>query len=447
MTLDLAELAGAAGVAQGIPSRLVSGFSSDTRTIQAGDLFFAIRGAAYDGHDYVAQAFERGASAAVVERDVEARGLILRVSNTIAALQAMACWARRRWGGGQVVGVTGSAGKTTTKEAIAHLLATAFSVGKNEGNLNNHIGLPLSVLRLPSEAKVAVIELGMNHAGEIRELARVAAPDVGVVSNVGYAHIENFDSIDGIARAKRELIESLPASGVAVLNADDPRVLAFREVHPGRAILFGLGAQAELRAERVAYRGGGSRFEVCGTCFETSLPGRHGVLNVLAALAVARHFSLAFERLTGAVRELRPPKMRGEKYCHAGITIFNDCYNANPEAVRSMLDVLRATPARRRIAVLGEMLELGRWGPDLHRDLGRYAAGGGIDVVIGVRGAAAWLVQEARNAGLPPGSAHFFDDPVEAGEFVRQMAREGDVVLFKGSRGTRVEKALERLLS
>lgn len=446
MNLALETVAAAVCAEPVSASGLVTGWSVDSRNIVTGDLFFALRGPKHDGHDYVHGALERGAVAAVVERTVNGAGRLLEVPDTLAALKQLAAWVRREWGG-QVIAVTGSAGKTTTKDAIAHLLASEMKVGKTAGNFNNHVGLPLSILRLPEECAVAVLEIAMNRAGEIRELAAIARPDVGVVTNVGYAHMEHFDSIDQIALAKRELIESLPAFGIAVLNADDPRVSRFKDIHRGRSVLFGVSDTAEVRAEDVEFRPDVTRFRVGEVAFETSLLGRHGLSNILAALAVARVVGIRLERLRDPVRAFAAGKMRGERLEHAGITIWNDCYNSNPEALRAMLDVLKATPAPRRIAVLGEMLELGRSAESLHRDAGRYVAEGGIEVLIGIRGAARDMVDEAVRAGMSDGAAFFFEHPAEAGEFVRQLVRPGDAVLFKGSRGVQVERALERLLT
>src|SRR5579864_878147 len=240
MRFPLREVADALGLAAGVDT-VVTGWSVDSRTLQAGDLFFALRGPNHDGHAYVAEVLRKGAAAVVVDHEVDAaraEASVLRVGDSLAALQSLAAWARRGWGG-DVVGVTGSAGKTTTKDLIAEMLAVEMKTAKTEGNLNNQVGLPLSLLRLDEAARVAVIEMGMNHAGEIRDLAAIARPDVGVVTNVGFAHIENFDSVEGIAAAKRELIESLPEDGTAVLNADDPRVAAFGRIHSGRTILYG----------------------------------------------------------------------------------------------------------------------------------------------------------------------------------------------------------------
>ena len=445
MTLDLSEVARAMGSAAQPPPIPVSGWSVDSRTIQPGELFFALRGPNHDGHGFVAEVFQKGAVGAVIDQPVNSAGLKLPVANTLAALQALAAQARLHFSG-EVVTVTGSAGKTTTKEAIAQMLAVDLPVGKTAGNLNNHVGLPLSVLRLPEDARVAVLEIGMNHAGEIRRLAGIARPTVGVVTNVGYAHAEYFDSLEELALAKRELIEALPPQGVAVLNADDPLVARFREVHPGSTLTFGLSPAADIHPQDLDYHPDGTRFRVGAVGFETRLVGRHELLNILAGFAVARVFSIPPERLQEAVRALLPGRMRGERWLHRGITIVDDCYNSNPEAVRSMLDVLRATPARRRFAVLGEMLELGRWSEPLHRDVGRYVVECGIDVLVGIRGAARHMADQAVRSGLPASAAFFFEDPAEGGAFLRNLPQQGDAVLFKGSRAVCLERALERFL-
>jgi UDP-N-acetylmuramoyl-tripeptide--D-alanyl-D-alanine ligase len=445
MTLDLQEVARAMRAAGNPPPVKVTGWSVDTRTQNPGDLYFALRGPNHDGHDFAASAAARGAAGVVVERTTGAPNELL-VSDTLKALQELAAWARAKWGG-TVVGVTGSAGKTTTKDAIAHLLAVELPVGKTSGNFNNHVGMPLSILSLADGCRAAVLEIGMNHPGEIRSLAAIARPDVGVVTNVGYAHAEYCDSIEGVAAAKRELIEALPRSGVAVLNADDPRVLAFRDAHPGRSVTFGFSECAEVRAETAEYGADGACFRALGVDFETELPGRHAVMNLLAAIAVAGVFGVAPERLREPVRTFAAGTMRGQRSQHDGVVVWNDCYNSNPEAAQSMIDVLRQTPAARHIAVLGEMLELGRAAEELHRQVGRYAAEHGVDWLIGIRGYARSMVEAAVAAGLPRGRAHFFEDPAEAGEFARRTARPGDAVLFKGSRGVRVERAMERFLA
>ncbi|HEV1285555.1 MAG TPA: UDP-N-acetylmuramoyl-tripeptide--D-alanyl-D-alanine ligase, partial [Bryobacteraceae bacterium] len=274
MEIELREVARMLGLSIGT-EKIVTGWSIDSRTIEPGDLFFALRGPNHDGHEHVNAALEKGAVAVVVDRDVEARGPVLRVEDSLDALQQVAKAARRTWAG-SVVGVTGSAGKTTTKDVIAEMLATEMKTAKTVGNLNNHVGVPLSLLRLDENARIAVIEMGMNHAGEIRHLAEIAKPDVGVVTNVGYAHMEAFESIEEIAAAKRELIDALPESGTAVLNADDPRVAAMAGGKK-KVVLYGLAAEAHIRAEDVEESAEGLKFRVGKTHFSTALYGRHSV--------------------------------------------------------------------------------------------------------------------------------------------------------------------------
>jgi UDP-N-acetylmuramoyl-tripeptide--D-alanyl-D-alanine ligase len=443
MEFKLTDLAQALGLTAESQA-LVTGWSIDSRSIAPGDLFFALRGPNHDGNAYVDEVLRKGAVAAVANDPKP--GTVLVVRDTLAALQSTAKWALKLWGG-EVIAVTGSAGKTSTKDVIASLIGAVMPVGKTIGNLNNHVGVPLSILRLPWPAHVAVLEMGMNHAGEIRNLCKIAKPRIGVVTNVGHAHMEAFDSIEGVAAAKRELIESLPFDGVAVLNADDPLVSCFRESHPGRTVTFGFSPGAEVRGEQVELTKCGVRFTVGGTQFQSALIGRHSVLNILAGLAVASLYGIRPAELTEAVKELAAPSMRGQRLVQDGVTILNDCYNSNPDAARVMIDVLRETPAQRRIAVLGEMLELGRWSEALHRDVGSYVARSGIDVLVGIRGEACHLVDAARQSGLAVDAAFFFADAASAGEHLRTIARPGDVILWKGSRGAHVELALERFLA
>jgi UDP-N-acetylmuramoyl-tripeptide--D-alanyl-D-alanine ligase len=443
MEFKVADVAQALGLSMESQA-LVTGWSIDSRTVAPGDLFFALRGPNHDGNAYVEDVLRRGAVAAVANEI--SPGPVLVVSDALVALRTTAIWALQRWGG-EVIGVTGSAGKTSTKDVIADLLGSAMPVGKTIGNFNNNIGVPLSILRLPWLARTAVLEMGMNHAGEIRDLSAIAKPRIGVVTNVGHAHVENFDSIEGVAAAKRELIESLPQDGVAVLNADDPLVSKFGAAHAGRTITFGLSPGADIRAEQVKIDESGISFNVAGTQFESALLGRHSVLNILAGIAVASIYGIQPSHLTEAVKNLAAPSMRGQRLVRDGVTILNDCYNSNPDAARVMIDVLRETPAKRRIAVLGEMLELGHWSESLHRDVGSYVAQSGIDVLVGIRGEACHLVDAARRSGLAVDAAFFFPDAVAAGEHLRRIAMPGDVILIKGSRGTHVEHALERFLA
>jgi UDP-N-acetylmuramoyl-tripeptide--D-alanyl-D-alanine ligase len=449
MKLTLAKIAEFVSAAGEFPREEVAqAYSIDSRTIGPGQLFFAVKGERLDGHDYVVAALEKGAVAAVVRKDQIDRypdkTRLLAVGDTLTALQTLATAVRKLWGK-PLVGVTGSAGKTTTKEAIAHVLASRFRVLKSEGNFNNHFGLPLMLLKLQPEHEVAVIEMGMSHAGEIRALGKIAQPEIGVVTNVAPVHLEFFDSIAGIARAKYELIESLPASGTAVLNADDEFVSQFGRGFKGKVITYGTTATADIRPENVVTRGAeGSEFDVVigGIREHARLPlvGEHNILNALAAVAVGLARGLKPAEAVGALATLVPPDKRGQVVQVGNITVINDCYNSNPKALRAMVDALAAMKAGRRIVVAGEMLELGSTGEEMHRAAGQHAAEKKIDVFIGVRGLAEKMVDAARQMGM---KAEFVATPEEAGEWLSRETRDDDVVLLKASRGVKLEKALE----
>jgi UDP-N-acetylmuramoyl-tripeptide--D-alanyl-D-alanine ligase len=447
--LTLAKIAEFVSAAGEFPREEVAqAYSIDSRTIGPGQLFFAVKGERLDGHDFVGAALEQGAAAAVVRKDqlnhYPDKSRLLAVDDTLVALQTLATAVRKVWGK-PLVGVTGSAGKTTTKEAIAHVLGARFRVLKSEGNFNNHFGLPLMLLKLEPEHDVAVIEMGMSHAGEIRALAKIAQPEIGVVTNVAPVHLEFFDSVAGIARAKYELIESLPAGGTAVLNADDEYVSQFGRDFKGKVITYGTRATADIRAENVQTRGAeGSEFDVvmAGHREHARLPlvGEHNILNALAAVAVGLVHGLKPSEAVGALATLAPPDKRGQVVQLGNIAVINDCYNSNPKALHAMVDALAAMKAARQIVVAGEMLELGPAAAEMHRAAGRHIAEKKIDVLLGVRGLAKDMVDSARQAGM---TAEFAATPEAAGEWLARETRDGDVVLLKASRGVKLEKALE----
>ena len=423
-------------------------YSIDSRTVAPGQLFFAVKGERLDGHDFVVAALETGAMAAVVRRDqfdrYPIKSRLLAVDDTLVALQTLAMAVRKLWGK-PLIGVTGSAGKTTTKEAIAHVLSARFHVLKSEGNFNNHFGLPLMLLKLEPEHDVAVIEMGMSHAGEIRALATIAQPEIGVVTNVAPVHLEFFDSIAGIARAKYELIESLPAGGTAVLNADDEYVSQFGRDFKGKVVLYGTRTTADVRAEKIQPRGAeGSEFDVViGSLrapVKLPLVGEHNILNALAAIAVGLERGMKLSEAVSALATVAPPDKRGQVLQLGNITVINDCYNSNPKALSAMVDALATMPAKRRIVVAGEMLELGPAGEELHRQAGQHIAEKKIDVLLGVRGLALAMIESAKSAGL---RAEYVATPEEAGHWLAREARDGDVVLLKASRGVKLENALE----
>ncbi len=353
---------------------------------------------------------------------------------------------RRLWGK-PLIGVTGSAGKTTTKETIAHVLATRHKVLKSQGNLNNHFGMPLQLLKLEPEHEIAVIEMGMSHAGEITALAKLAQPDCGVVTMVAPVHLEFFESIAGIARAKYELIESLHAGGIAVLNGDDEYVSQFGRDFHGHVVMFGRHTSADVSAQNIESRGPeGSAFDIVadGQRAHAVLPllGEHNIYNALAGVAVGLQYGISLDEAAASLATLSAGDKRGEILKISGATIINDCYNSNPKALDSMVRSLANMPADRRIVIAGEMLELGPAGEEMHRAAGRHMAESGIDLVIGVRGLAQAIVDGAREGGVP---AKFVKTPEEAGEWLKRELKPGDVVLLKASRGVRLERALETL--
>ncbi len=433
MNLTLSKIAAFVSATSRAPSEdVVQGYSIDSRTVGPGQLFFAVKGERLDGHDFVEQAL------------YPKKAWLLAVDDTLVALQTLATAVRKLWGK-PLIAVTGSAGKTTTKEAIAHVLSGRFRVLKSEGNFNNHFGLPLMLLKLEPEYDVAVIEMGMSHAGEVRALARIAQPEIGVVTNVAPVHLEFFDSLAGIAGAKYELIESLPASGVAVLNADDDYVSQFGRGFKGKVVMYGTRATADVRAEKIQSKGReGVEFDVVidGVREHASLPlvGEHNVLNALAAVAVGLERGMKPSEAVGALATLVPAEKRGQVLQVGNITVINDCYNSNPKALEAMVDALAAMAGKRRIAVAGEMLELGAAGETMHRQAGQHIAEKKIDVLLGVRGLAEAMVSAAKQAGM---RAEFVVASEEAGEWLAREAQDGDVVLLKASRRVKLEKALE----
>jgi UDP-N-acetylmuramoyl-tripeptide--D-alanyl-D-alanine ligase len=460
--LSLAEIAIGCGArletpasVSGAGALIAQGYSIDSRTVAAGELFFAVRGERLDGHDFIAPALERGAVAAVVSLarvatlpDAVLAAPMLIVEDPLQALQALAGHVRRHWGG-RVVGVTGSAGKTSTKDAVAAALGARLNVLKSLGNLNNGFGLPLQLLRLEPEHEYAVIEMGMNHAGEIAQLARIAGPDWGVITNVGMAHAENFpDGQSGIARAKYELVEALPASGVAFLNCDDRYVGQFGRDFPGKVVYFGAGPCADPQITAIREEQS-LEIEMLseGHVIELRLPllGRHNASNAVAALAVAREAGVPTADAIKALESLTAGDKRGQVLTWRGAIIINDSYNSNPEALQSMIQALAARPAGRRILVAGEMLELGEFAPALHADCGRAAALAGIDVVIGVRGNAQHIVLAATEAGVAGLTALFLPGAEAAGLWLKENLKAGDVALIKGSRGVHLERAIAAL--
>ncbi|HET9358492.1 MAG TPA: UDP-N-acetylmuramoyl-tripeptide--D-alanyl-D-alanine ligase [Vicinamibacterales bacterium] len=455
ITLDWVASAVGATSRAGAGGAVVGDVVTDSRTLKPGDLFVALRGPRFDGHAFAAEVLERGAVGVIVERGRAAGDAhAIEVEDTLAALQGLA-HAVRKAVGTRVIAITGSAGKTTTKEAIAAVLATRYRVVKNKGNLNNHIGLPLSLMQLRTAPDVAVMELGMNHAGEISRLVAIAEPEVRVWTNVGDAHLGFFESADAIADAKAEILEGATADAVLVSNADDARVAARAGRFPGRTITFGESPGATVRALSTRLHGvQGVSADVAtpaGTrSLATPLLGRGNMWNVLAATAVGLEFGLDLDAIAAEVARLQPADRRGVvRHLRDGITLVDDSYNSSPSALARALDVVAyEAHARRAVGVLGEMLELGEHARVLHEASGRAAAAAGLRRLFVVGGAAARAMADAAVAeGMPASAVSYFERSTEAAPAVVAAVEAGDLVLVKGSRGTRTDVIADQLVT
>jgi UDP-N-acetylmuramoyl-tripeptide--D-alanyl-D-alanine ligase len=441
-------------IVAGDPKRTFAGVSIDTRTMAAGALYIGIRGERFDGALFAQTAIAAGAAGVMVPRAhavMAAGAVVIEVDDTTVALQALG-HAVRRESGATVVAITGSAGKTTTKEITAEFLGVRYRVLRNRGNFNNHIGLPLSLIALRELPEIAVVELGMNHAGEISTLVRIAEPDVRVWTNVGEAHLGFFPSLDAIADAKAEILESAAPSTLLIANADDPRITARIGAFRGRIVTFGIDRDADVRAHDVVDRGvDGTSARVSARTgavdIATPLVGRTNLANILAATAVAEEFGIPLPEVASRAARLRPAAHRGDIVrLSSGITLIDDSYNANPTATKKALDLLASAHAPRRIAILGEMLELGDHSLTLHESVGRAAAHAAIDLLFAVGGAPARAMADAAlAAGTAPGRVRYFATSEEAAAAAVTLVAPGDLVLVKGSRGVKTDLVVDRL--
>lgn len=473
---DLAALAGVANLAE-LSAELRAtepvGYSIDSRTVQPGELFFAIKGEVFDGHDFVLTAFEKGAVGVVLHRPVdgltnEQSARCLYVEETLAAMQNVAHDLLAKWGR-PIVGITGSMGKTTGKDLTALVLSGLGRIYASVGNLNNGYGLPLAVLKMVSHGErmenfdYAVLEMGMSTKGEIARLCEIAPPHVVAVLNVAPVHIENFaDGIDGVRNAKAEIVHGLRPGGLAVLNVDDPLVAGMAEIvlagrgeHAGsQVVYFGRNEAAHVAALDVVNHGlFGTEFTLATLRGEARvtlpLAGEHYIYNALAAAAIGLHFGVTPATIAEKLGQAKPAKHRGEILRFKdGFTVVDDAYNSNPKALNEVVRLLSQVPdAGRRIVLAGEMLELGEHSVQLHAGSGAAVAACGIDLLGGVRGAAAELLRGAREAGMAESATVFLEDSDAAGHWLVENIRPGDVVVVKGSRGVRMEKAVEAALA
>ncbi|MCM8812228.1 MAG: UDP-N-acetylmuramoyl-tripeptide--D-alanyl-D-alanine ligase [Candidatus Omnitrophica bacterium] len=425
------------------------GVSIDTRTIRPRELYVAIHGKRLDGHDFLQEAFSKGAAGAVVDRwpvkgfTVPGGVEIWQVQDTLAALGNLAAFHRRRFDV-PVIAVTGSAGKTTTKGMLAHILSQRLRVLATEGTQNNLIGVPLNLLKLRAEHQAVVLELGTNQWGEIRSLTRIAKPTIGVVTNIGYAHLETFGDLHGVLKAKGELWETMKPTASLVLNAEDPLLLEAGVRLSHRLIWFGNHADSAVRAEKVQLTAAGSVSFINGVWrMHLPVPGRHNLMNALAALAAAQATGIPLEQAAGRLESFQPVPGRVSLTQQGGFLVIDDSYNANPTSLRAALEVFRQTVCTgRRIAVIGDMLELGRQAESFHQQAGVWVKEADADFLMTVGSLSRHTAAAARSAGMPTERVISFDDVEQAKEFLEELIRPGDALLVKGSRAMRMERIL-----
>ena len=424
----------------------VVGVSTDSRTVRPGDLFFAIRGDNFDGHEYVEDAFAKGACAAVMSDDTARSGPALVVDDTVDALLRLAAWYRNRFDI-PVVAVTGSNGKTTTKDMAAAVLSTKFRTARTRGNYNNHIGVPLTLFEIQGEHEVAVVEMGMNHPGEIARLAAAARPSVGVITNVAEAHIETMHDIDTIAQAKAELLDALPSHGTSVLNWDDQRVRALRGRGPAGVVTFGLSTDADVRAVDIDAGVEAVSFELADDGHVTlPVAGHHNVMNALAAIAVGRVMGVPDADAARGLSSFEASPMRMSFERLGSRVVLNDAYNCNPGSLGAALEVLvDAAGEGTSAAVIGDMLELGSISTRAHREAGARAAELGVDWLLLFGTEVVALREGALDAGMPASRVRIFESKTALVDTLRKELDESAVLLVKGSRGMRMEEVVELL--
>lgn len=429
----------------------VSGISTDSRKTVEGDLFIPLKGENFDGHDFIESAFRHKAAAALTQDysvHFPGKTLIL-VENTLEALQELAAYYRSRFAI-PFIGITGSVGKTSTKEMVACVLEEKYNVLKNEGNLNNEIGVPLTIFRLDAGHKAVVVEMGMSGFGEISTLTAIVRPKVGIITNIGISHIEKLGSRQNILKAKLEILEGLQPDGLVVLNGDDELLNAVKELLQQRTVTYGLEKGADYFAQNIDLRGEkGTDFDVTvegrNYTIHIPVPGIHNVYNALAAIAVGRELGVPPEAAAAGISRFSPGKMRLNIIKANGMKIINDAYNASPQSVKAALGVLEEVEADRRIAVLGDMLELGKWSVQAHMETGAQAAGITPDYIVTVGKEALNIAEGAIRAGFDPEKVASFQSNKEALEYLKFILRQGDAVLVKGSRAMKMEELVNSL--
>lgn len=429
---DIADWSGARMIGVKYQKKLITDICTDSRKVTPGCLFVALKGEKFDGHTFLQQALDHGAAAVMGEIDFEGRPY-LQVKNTAQALLDLASGYRKCFDVA-IVAITGSVGKTTTKEMVASVCGQKYCCLKTQGNYNNEIGVPLTLFQLEDRHEIAVIEMGMNHFGELSRLTRAAAPNGAVINNIGMSHIENLGSREGILRAKLEILEGLRPGGIAFLNGDDAYL---NQVKTNCAtVWYGCGEGCQVRAQDI--QANGSLFSFM--CQElprrvtVPVPGRHNIYNALAAIAVGLAYEVPGEQIVQGIEQSHSIGMRMKTEQHGGITVILDCYNANPDSMRAAISVLKEAKGKRKIALLGDMLELGDYSQQAHFEVGTFASG--LDGLLTVGNEAEQICQGANNVKI---KKHFTKND-EVCHFLASCLQEGDTVLIKGSRGMKMEE-------
>ncbi len=423
----------------------ISGVAIDSRKVEKGNLFVAIAGENTDGHNYINMAFEKGAAAVLSEReDIAADGVVIKVDSTVEAIGKIANAYKAKYNL-PTVGVTGSVGKTGTKDMIASVLSKLGSCHKTAGNFNNELGLPLTVFGLSDEHKSCVLEMGMSEFGEIHHLVDIARPDVAVISNVGMSHIENLGSREGILKAKMEITDFFGQDNLLIINADNDMLATVSKDKPYKTVTFGIENAADYRAENIEDLGfSGVRFEAVTPKdrfdVKLSVLGLHNVYNALSAIAVGEHYDIPSKDISDALSDFQPTAMRLTVENLDGVTLINDCYNASPDSIKASLAVLKNAKGR-RIAVLGDVLELGEFAKDAHLDIGK-ACKGNCDLVIAAGNNARYIKEAAENCGV---EAEYYETTEAAAEAVSERMTDGDTILVKASRGMHFEKICKEI--
>lgn len=451
----------AGSLERGNPATIVSNISTDSRTLKEGDLFVALKGENFDGHDFVCQAIEKGAVGVVVSHKIQGlddliktrsvNPCIIIVKNTISALGDIAKYYRERFSI-PIIGVTGSNGKTTTKDMISAILSGKFNVLKSEGNLNNTIGLPLTLFRLSSEHQVAVLEMGISLPGEMSELVKIAQPSLGVVTNISSTHLEFLGSVEGVAKEKQKLVEF---SKDAVLNADDNLVVNMSKVVKGDVIFYSIKSSADVIAKDIFIdKEGKPEFTVSvkkpiNAEERIKLPtiGQHNIYNALAGISVGVFFGVEMNVIKSSLESYQPMSMRMQKLIIDGFTVINDTYNANPVSVKMVVDFLRELKTDgRKILVIGDMLELGAQSDELHGSIGKYISERcPVDILITVGEKASIIAESAIKSGISKDIVFICKNNFEAFDHLHKILENGDTVLIKGSRGMKMEEIVQSL--